>query len=924
MSPKPTTEQTTQPNTNNTTSDNKTLYLVDGSSYLFRAFFALPNLTTRDGKQPTGAILGVANMLRRLQSQYHPDYLAVIFDAKGKTFRHEQFAEYKATRPKMPTELAAQIEPLHELIDLMGIPRLVIPGVEADDVIATLAIQASNSGRACLISSGDKDLAQLVNEHITLEDTMQERILDPDGVQAKFGVPPALIGDYLALVGDTSDNIPGVPGVGAKTAAKWLLEYGSMDAIIEQSEQIKGKIGEKLRDNLDQLRLSRQLVQLKDDVELEVQPDELTIKQSEDLQSQLRERLGELQFNNWLKDLGSAQDSEDSDTVEASSTGFSCETHTILTQSDFDALLKKLKQAKAFAWDTETTNLDPMRAKLVGMSFAFEQNQAWYLPLAHDYPGAPEQLPMDKVLSALKPILENPKIGKLGQNLKYDINVLKHYDIQIQGIAHDTMLESYCYNSTAGRHNLDVLAQAHLNHTNIAFKDVAGSGKNQLTFNQVEIENAAPYAGEDAAVVIGVHQRLWPELEQLDGPKSVYQDIEIPLLPVLARIEYTGVLIDAEQLKTHSNELAKTIHTLEQQSFKLAGHDFNLGSPKQLQHILFEEMELPIISKTPKGQPSTAENVLHELARKHELPRLILEHRSLSKLKSTYTDKLPLQIHPCTGRVHTSYQQAVASTGRLSSSDPNLQNIPVRSEQGRRIRKAFIAPPGYVLLAADYSQVELRIMAHLSGDDGLLQAFHDGIDVHQATAGEVFDVEYDQVEATQRRAAKAINFGLMYGMSAWGLARQLDVEQKQAQAYINTYFERYPGVHDYMERTRQLARDQGYVETLFGRRLWLNEINARNPARRQGAERAAINAPMQGTAADIIKLAMLDIDQWLSSKNIDARVVMQVHDELVLEVNADAAEEITEQVSQRMSAAAKLDIPLVVDTGLADDWEAAH
>ncbi len=906
---------------NNTTGSNQTLYLVDGSSYLFRAFFALPNLTTRDGKQPTGAILGVANMLRRLQTHYQPTYLAVIFDAKGKTFRHRQFADYKATRPKMPSELAAQIEPLHELIDLMGIPRLVIPDVEADDVIATLAKQASDNGQACLISSGDKDLAQLVNQHITLEDTMQERILDADGVEAKFGVPPALIGDYLALVGDTSDNIPGVPGVGAKTAAKWLLEYGSMNAIIEKADQIKGKIGERLRDNLDQLRLSRQLVQLKDDVELDVQPDDLTIQHSDDLHHQLRERLGELQFNSWLKDLGDDQGSESGDTAN---TGFSCETHIVLKQSDFDDLLNKLKQADAFAWDTETTNQDPMRAKLVGMSFALEENQAWYVPLAHDYPGAPEQLPMDKVLAALKPILENPEIGKLGQNLKYDINVLQHYDIQVRGIVHDTMLESYCYNSTAGRHNLDVLAQAHLNHTNIAFKDVAGSGKNQLTFNQVEIEKAAPYAGEDAAVVVGVHQRLWPELEPLEGPKSVYQDIEIPLMPVLAHIEYTGVLIDADQLKAHSDELAKTIHELEQQSFKLAGHDFNLGSPKQLQHILFEEMELPVISKTPKGQPSTAENVLHELAREHELPRLILEHRSLSKLKSTYTDKLPLQIHPCTGRVHTSYQQAVASTGRLSSSDPNLQNIPVRTEQGRRIRKAFIAPPGYVLLAADYSQVELRIMAHLSADEGLLKAFHGGIDIHQATAGEVFDVEYDQVEASHRRAAKAINFGLMYGMSAWGLARQLDVEQKQAQAYIDTYFERYPGVHQYMERTRQLARDQGYVETLFGRRLWLNEINARNPARRQAAERAAINAPMQGTAADIIKLAMLDIDQWLSNQKIDARMVMQVHDELVLEVNADAAEEIAEQVSQRMSAAAKLDIPLVVDTGLADDWEAAH
>lgn len=901
---------------------NKTLYLVDGSSYLFRAFFALPNLTTRDGKQPTGAILGVANMLRRLQTQYSPVHLAVVFDAKGKTFRHEEFAEYKATRPKMPEDLAAQIAPLHELIDLMGIPRLVIDGVEADDVIATLATQASKNGRECLISSGDKDLAQLVNPHITLEDTMQERTLDPTGVEDKFGVPPELIGDYLALVGDTSDNIPGVPGVGAKTAAKWLVEHGSLDAIIDNADQIKGKIGDKLRDNLEQLRLSRRLVQLKDDVELDVSPDDLTIKQSDELRGKLRQRLGELQFNSWLKDLDDGDDSDSADAADSG--GFACDTQVILEQADFDALLKKLKASDGFAWDTETTSQDPMRAKLVGMSFALDEKQAWYLPLAHDYPGAPKQLPKDKVLSALKPVLEDRNIGKLGQNLKYDINVLRHYDISVQGVTHDTMLESYCYNSTAGRHNLDVLAQAHLNHKTIAFSDVAGSGKKQLTFNEVDIEQAAPYAGEDAAVVMGVHDRLWPELEAQNGPAKVYREIEIPLMPVLARIEYTGVLIDADQLKAHSNELADTIHKLERQAFELAGHDFNLGSPKQLQQILFEEMELPVISKTPKGQPSTAENVLQELARQHELPRLILEHRSLSKLKSTYTDKLPLQIHPCTGRVHTSYQQAVASTGRLSSSDPNLQNIPVRTEQGRRIRKAFIAPEGHVLLAADYSQVELRIMAHLSSDEGLLNAFHAGADIHQATAGEVFGVKPDQVDSNQRRAAKAINFGLMYGMSAWGLARQLDVDQKQAQAYIDTYFERYPGVHDYMERTRKLAREQGYVETLFGRRLWLNEIKARNHARRQAAERAAINAPMQGTAADIIKRAMLDIDAWLSDGKTDARMVMQVHDELVLEVAADAAEDISHEVSKRMAAAAELEVPLVVDTGLADNWEAAH
>ncbi len=907
----------------NSSQSNQTLYLVDGSSYLFRAFFALPNLTTRDGN-PTGAILGVANMLRRLQSEYQPEYLAVVFDAKGKTFRHEQFAEYKATRPKMPEDLAAQIEPLHELIDLMGIPRLVVPGVEADDVIATLARQASDCGQACLISSGDKDLAQLVNQHITLEDTMQDRVMDSAGVTAKFGVPPELIGDYLALVGDTSDNIPGVPGVGAKTAAKWLNEYGNLDATISHAEQIKGKIGERLRENLEQLRLSRQLVQLKEDVELGVGLKQLLIQSNDQLRQKLRQKLLELQFSSWLKDLDNSAGTDTSADVQIASSGFACKTTTVLDEAEFTDLLRKLRKADAFAWDTETTNKNPMLASLVGMSFALDETHAWYLPLAHDYPGAPQQLPMDKVLSALKPILEDPLIGKLGQNLKYDINILRHYQIEVQGVVHDTMLESYCYNSTAGRHNLDVLAQAHLNHKTIAFSDVAGSGKQQLTFNQVEIEQAAPYAGEDAAVVVGIHERLWPELKQQHGPSSIYREIEIPLVSVLANIEYTGVLIDAARLKAHSHELAKTTHDLEQQAFELAGHEFNLGSPKQLQHILFEEMELPVISKTPKGQPSTAENVLQELARKHELPRLILEHRSLSKLKSTYTDKLPLQIHPDTGRVHTSYQQAVASTGRLSSTDPNLQNIPVRTEQGRRIRKAFIAPDGYLLLAADYSQVELRIMAHLSGDEGLLDAFHKGIDVHQATAGEVFDVPYDEVDKTQRRAAKAINFGLMYGMSAWGLARQLDVEQKQAQAYIDTYFNRYPGVHEYMERTRKTARDKGYVETLYGRRLWLNEINARNPARRQAAERAAINAPMQGTAADVIKRAMLDIDQWLTDKKVDARMVMQVHDELVLEVHADSADDIGAQVSQRMAAAASLNIPLMVDIGLADNWEAAH
>lgn len=909
-------------------SDNKTLYLVDGSSYLFRAFHALPPLTTRDG-QPTGAILGVANMLRRLQKTYSPKHLAVVFDARGKTFRNELYADYKGNRPKMPDELAAQIDPLHELIGLMGIPILVEPGVEADDVIASLVKQGNTDGWHCLISSGDKDLAQLVTEQVTLEDTMQERKLDPAGVQQKFGVSPDKIGDYLALVGDTSDNIPGVPGCGAKTAAKWLDKYQSLSGIIEHADDIGGKIGERLRANLEQLQLSRQLVALKDDLQLEKQPDDLLVTNDTSLEAELRERLVELQFTSWLKDLDTNNTADDQEAAKGNVTDrsgskFSVKTITVLNQPELDELFGALSGARQFAMDTETTSLDPMQAELVGLSFAVTADSAWYIPVAHNYPGAPRQLDRDSVLARLKPLFENPSIGKLGQNLKYDLNVLRHYGINVQGIQHDTMLESYCYNSTAGRHNLDVLAQAWLQHTTIKFSDVAGTGKKQLTFDQVDIEQAAPYAGEDAAAVIGIHEKLWPELNTQDGPTTVYSTIEIPLLPVLADIEYRGVRVDADRLLKQSSELATTIHTLEQQAYELAGQPFNLGSPKQLQQILFEQMSLPVISKTPKGQPSTAENVLQELAREHELPQLILEHRSLSKLKSTYTDKLPEIINPTTGRIHTSYQQAVASTGRLSSTDPNLQNIPVRTAEGRRIRKAFIAPDGYQLLAADYSQVELRIMAHLSGDSGLLQAFHDGVDIHQATAAEVFDLPYEQVEAGHRRAAKAINFGLMYGMSAWGLCRQLDIEQKQAQNYIDTYFSRYPGVFQYMESTRQQAREQGYVETLFGRRLWLQAINARNPAQRQGAERAAINAPMQGTAADIIKRAMLDIHSWLQKDTVDAYIVMQVHDELVIEVHNDIAADVIKQVKGRMAAAASLDVPLVVDCGLADDWEAAH
>ena len=897
----------------------KKLYLVDGSSYLFRAFHALPPLTNSQG-QPTGAMLGVLNMIRRLRKHYQPEHLAVVFDAPGKTFRHADYAEYKANRPSMPEELAAQIKPLHELIRLQGIPLLINTGVEADDVIATLVKQAREQGWECLISSGDKDLAQLVDDGVLLEDTMQERTLDRAGVEAKFGITPERVGDYLALIGDSSDNIPGIPGCGPKTAVKWLQQYGDLAGVIAHADDIKGKIGERLREHLDQLRLSRKLVSLKDDVELELSLDELRPGEVAD---ELIDKLKLYQFSSWLRELegGDTDSSDDEQTTVANP---AIDTITVLDDEALQSMLTALQEAEVIAFDTETTSIEPMRASLVGMSFATSPNQAWYVPLAHDYPGAPKQLPMDQVLAAVKPILTNAAIAKRGQNLKYDVIIMRHVGIELAGISHDTMLESYCYNSTATRHNLDVLAKTWLDHDTISFSDIAGKGKKQLHFNDISIEDAAPYAGEDAALVLALHDELWPKLSELEGPVSVFSDIEIPLLPVLARMEYHGVLIDAKQLQAQSTELGQTMHELRQQAHELAGQPFNLGSPKQLQEILFQQMGLPVVAKTPTGQPSTAENVLHELAIEHELPRVILDYRSLSKLKSTYTDTLPEQIHPCTGRVHTSYQQAVTSTGRLSSSDPNLQNIPVRSEAGRRIRKAFIAPQGYQLLAADYSQVELRIMAHLSGDDGLLEAFAAGADIHAATAAEVFDQALDAVSSEQRRAAKAINFGLIYGMSAWGLARQLEVEQKQAQAYIDTYFERYPGVLEYMENTRKQARAQGFVETIHGRRLWLPEITSRNGARRQGAERAAINAPMQGSAADIIKRAMIDIDQWLRDKNIDARMVMQVHDELVLEVPDALAEDIAAEVQQRMSAAAELKVELLVDCGIADNWEAAH
>ncbi|MBE9548494.1 MAG: DNA polymerase I [Proteobacteria bacterium] len=898
-----------------------TLYLVDGSSYLYRAFHALPSLTNNRG-EATGAIYGVANMLRRLLKESSPLRAAVVFDAKGKTFRHEQYAEYKANRPPMPDELREQLEGLKMLVRTMGFPLLEVSGVEADDVIGTLCEEAAKQGISCVVSTGDKDLAQLVNAgdktSVTLVDTMKNAVLTPAAVVEKFGVSPAQIIDYLALVGDSSDNIPGVPKVGPKTAVKWLQQYGSVDEIIAHAEEFKGKVGENLREFLPQLPLSRELTTIKLDVPLDVSADKLFMQPVNE--KDLLEILQRYDFHRWADELGRDGDAgpgADSPAVKTSYT-------TIFNTESLKHWLQKLGSAELFAFDTETTSLNYMQAEIVGLSFAVTANEAAYLPLAHNYPGCPQQLDRDEVLQRFKPLLEDPNKAKLGQHLKYDRNVLLNHGIELNGISHDTMLESYVLDSTGGRHDMDSLARRNLGRDTIKFSDVAGKGKNQLTFDQVEIENAGPYAAEDADITLQLHQHLWPQLQQLPSLEKLYQELEIPLIPVLSRMETTGVLIDGALLRKQSQELAKKMLAQEQRAYELAGHNFNLASPKQLQHILFEELELPIIRKTPKGQPSTAEDVLTELGQDYELPRLILDYRSTSKLKSTYTDTLPERIDSHSGRVHTSYHQAVAATGRLSSSEPNLQNIPVRTAEGRRIREAFIAPPGRVILACDYSQIELRIMAHLSADKTLLDAFHNDLDIHSATAAEVFAVGLDKVSTDQRRAAKAINFGLMYGMSAFGLAKQLDIKRGDAQEYIDTYFSRYPGVFEFMEKTRELARQQQYVETLFGRRLWLREINARNPMRRQAAERAAINAPMQGTAADIIKRAMLSVDAWMQAENPEALMIMQVHDELVFEVAEDQLEDFTKEVITRMEAAAELSVPLKVDSDFGANWEAAH
>ena len=901
----------------------KTLVLVDGSSFLYRAFHALPQLNNSHG-EPTGAILGVSNMLRKLMAGYQTPHIAIVFDAPGRTFRDDLFEAYKSHRPPMPDELRAQIEPLHDIIRAMGLPLLIETGVEADDVIGTLAMQAAEQGYFVIISTGDKDMAQLVNSQIILENTMYDTRLDREGVMAKFGVPPERIVDYLALVGDTSDNIPGVPKVGPKTAAKWLQEYGSLDALMAQADHVSGKVGEHLRASLEQIPLSRQLATIRCNLTLPLTPDELTCTDSDT--ARLRELLTRMEFNTWLRQINaSTQESPSSparplpaaDRIEA-------RYETLQTSEDLARWLGRLQTADLFAFDTETTSLDYMQAEIVGLSFAVAPGEAAYVPLTHDYPGAPAQLDRAQVLELLRPLLENSHRAKLGQNLKYDTHVLANHGITLQGIRHDTMLESYILNSTASRHDMDSLAAHYLHHQTIRYEDIAGKGAKQIPFSRVGIPEASQYAAEDADITLRLHQRLWPELETAKAPCRIYDTLEIPLIPVLARIERTGVLVDIFRLAEQSRELEIRMAEIEQEAHAVAGAPFNLSSPKQIQSILYEKLNVPVVKKTPKGQPSTDESVLTELAEEFSLPRLILDYRSMSKLRSTYTEKLPRQINPQTGRVHTSYHQAVTATGRLSSSDPNLQNIPVRTPEGRRIRQAFIAPPGHRIVAADYSQIELRIMAHFSGDASLCSAFAENADVHRHTAAEVFGTALDAVSIDQRRSAKAINFGLIYGMSAFGLAKQLGIDRTLAQRYIDTYFQRYPGVKAFMDHSRDNARDKGYVETLLGRRLYVPDINSRNAQLRQYAERTAINAPMQGSAADIIKAAMIAVDQWIQTSSAPVRLIMQVHDELVFEVASDAVETASAHIQSLMSGAAELAVPLVVDTGVGDNWDEAH
>ncbi|XPF93194.1 DNA polymerase I [Colwellia sp. RE-S-Sl-9] len=914
------------------TSSLSPLILVDGSSYLFRAYHVpyLQALSTSDG-QATGAITGVLNMLGSLKKDYPNGNIIVIFDAKGKTFRNDLYPEYKANRPPMPDDLRTQIAPLHEIVEAMGLPLLVIEGVEADDVIGTLAQQASNAGIETVISTGDKDMAQLVTEHVRLINTMTNVELDVEGVKEKFGVRPDQIIDYLALMGDKVDNIPGVEKCGPKTAVKWLLEHETLDNVIANADSVKGKIGENLRNALTQLPLSYELATIKLDVELDVSattlaPKERNVEKLTELYTkyELRRLLADLSKGDTKSNAGASTDAVEAEELVTAS-DIKSEYDTVLTKAAFEDWLSKLKSAEYFAFDTETTSVNYMKAKLVGLSFCVEAGKAAYVPLAHDYEGAPEQLELDWVLAQLKPLLEDKHLAKIGQNLKYDANVLSHYNIQMQGIKFDTMIESYCLNSVATRHNMDALADKYLGYKTVHFEDIAGKGAKQLTFNQIDIEKASHYAAEDADITLRLHQAIYPKLSQSADQLKVFNDIEMPLLPVLARMEQHGVLIDSYLLDEQSHALGMRLNELEIEAHNIAGQNFNLSSPKQLQKILFEELKIPVIKKTPKGAPSTAEEVLQELALDYPLPKIILENRGLSKLKSTYTDKLPLLVGEKSGRVHTSYHQAVTATGRLSSTDPNLQNIPIRSEEGRKIRQAFIAPENHKIVAIDYSQIELRIMAHLSDDPGLVSAFSKGLDVHKATAAEIFSVPLDEVTTDQRRSAKAVNFGLIYGMSAFGLAKQLDVPRHKAQEYMDTYFERYPNVQNYMEDTRQNATENGYVETLFGRRLYLPDIKSKNGMRRKGAERAAINAPMQGTAADIIKKAMLNVDAWIEEQN-DPRIkmTMQVHDELIFEIHQNIVKETTEKLVQLMNDAVSLSVPLIAEAGIGNNWDEAH
>jgi DNA polymerase-1 len=932
-------------------SERRRLVLVDGYSYLYRAFHALPPLATAKG-QPTGAIFGFLNMLRQIQRTRKPDLIAVVMDAPGPTFRDELYAAYKATREAMPDDLRSQVEPLKEMVRALGLPLLCEPGVEADDVIGTLALQAAAAGLDTLIATSDKDMAQLVSERIHLFDGISNRELDPEGVMAKFGVPPERIIDYLALVGDTSDNIPGVRSVGPKTAAKWLALYGSLDAIVARADEIKGKVGEKLRESLAQIPLSRQLATIHVEVPLHLKPDELV--QSPPDVAALTRLAAELEIRSLLRVVedfagkngagkdgampDDAKDSADAGPAAAEATTSEASDgppvrlpdpvtrhyETILSAEQLDVWLILIENAELVAFDTETTSLNYMDAEIVGLSFGLAEGKAAYLPLAHRYVGAPEQLDREAVLARLKPWLESPDAHKVGHHLKYDAHVLANHGIRLAGMRYDSMLESYVLDSTGTRHDMDSVAKKYLGLDTIRFEDVAGKGAKQITFDQVAVEKAAEYAAEDADITLRLHHALWPQIEATKGLATLYDTIEQPLVPVLTRMEETGVLVDTRLLRAMSGEFAEKMALLEKEAHKEAGHPFNIASPKQLQEVLFNELKLPVTQYTPTKQPSTNEDALAELADQHRLPQLILDYRSLSKLKSTYTDKLPEQVCTRTGRIHTSYHQAVAATGRLSSSDPNLQNIPIRTEEGRRIRQAFIPKPGCTLLAADYSQIELRIMAHLSADDGLLLAFAEDRDVHQATAAEVFGVALKDVSTDQRRSAKAINFGLIYGMSAFGLARQLGIARDEAQTYVELYFARYPGVKAYMDRTRIQAREQGYVETVFGRRLYLPDIQARQQARRQYAERSAINAPMQGTAADIIKKAMISVDAWLRQSETGAQIIMQVHDELVLEVPTNALTAVRQQVTALMAGAADLRVPLKVDAGSGANWDEAH